>query len=114
ASGPSLTRADCEKAQEWAQEEGRGVIVVNTSFRVAPWADVLYAMDLAWWKTYWPEVMRVFRGERIAPFKSPYARKIRFDGARNSGASAIALAAYAGARRIILIGYDCQYTGGRR
>src|SRR5690606_33987929 len=66
------------------------------------------------WRTYWREVRAVFRGECVAPFRSEYARKVRFVGVRNSGASAIALAAYCGARRIVLIGYDCQHTGGRR
>jgi len=31
----------------------------------------------------------------------------------NSGAGAIALAAKAGARRVLLLGYDCQKTGGK-
>lgn len=32
----------------------------------------------------------------------------------NSGAGAISLAARGGAKRIILLGYDCQHTGGKR
>jgi hypothetical protein len=31
----------------------------------------------------------------------------------NSGAAAISLAAARGARRVVLLGYDCQLTGGR-
>ena len=31
----------------------------------------------------------------------------------NSGAACIRLAAMAGARRIVLLGYDCQKTGGK-
>ena len=31
----------------------------------------------------------------------------------NSGAGAIAMAAKAGATRVILLGYDCQRTGGK-
>jgi len=46
ASGPSLTRADVERVREWRQEAGaptkRRVIVVNTSYKIAPWADALY------------------------------------------------------------------------
>ena len=30
----------------------------------------------------------------------------------NSGAGAMMLAYYAGARRVIMLGYDCQHTGG--
>lgn len=33
---------------------------------------------------------------------------------RNSGAGAVALAARWGARRIVLVGFDCQHTGGQR
>lgn len=31
----------------------------------------------------------------------------------NSGAACIAMAAQAGAKRIIMLGYDCQKTGGK-
>lgn len=32
----------------------------------------------------------------------------------NSGAAALAQAAWWGAKRIVLLGYDCQHTGGRK
>lgn len=32
----------------------------------------------------------------------------------NSGAASMMLAYYAGARRIIMLGYDCQHTGGAK
>lgn len=32
---------------------------------------------------------------------------------RNSGAGAINLAAHLGAKSIVLLGYDCQHTGGK-
>lgn len=43
ASGPSLTQSDCDKIK------GRKSIVVNSSCRFAPWADVLYFTDQGWY-----------------------------------------------------------------
>src|SRR5690606_3319410 len=72
ASGPSLTADDCEAVKAWrAQEEGRGVIVTNTTFRLCPWADVLYALDAAWWKQYLREVRQVFTGALVTPQRVP-------------------------------------------
>lgn len=70
-------------------------------------------MDRAWWKQYGDEAIAKFSGDRVAPQTYPGARREKFSSTRNSGAGAIALAAHWGARRIVLIGYDCQKTGGR-
>lgn len=120
ASGPSLSADDCAHVQAWrAAAPGRGVIVVNTSFRAAPWADVLYAMDNAWWTRHRIEVRQLFRGRCFARWRS-MGPDVHAVGAGisqrlqpNSGAAAIELAAHWGARRIVLLGYDCQRTDGR-
>ncbi|KAF0804925.1 hypothetical protein A6D6_02689 [Alcanivorax xiamenensis] len=71
-------------------------------------------MDRAWWKVHRAEVARGFRGDRHAAvdrcYDIPKAPSRHFG---NSGAGAIALAAWHGAQRVILLGYDCQKTGGR-
>lgn len=115
ASGPSLTPQDCERVRRWREAApGRAVIVVNTTFRLAPWADVLYAMDAAWWNAHIDEVRRTFRGRMINPWREMRGvERVRFEHRRNSGAGAISLAAHWGARRIVLLGYDCQRTGGQ-
>lgn len=115
ASGPSLTPQDCETVRRWREAApGRAVIVVNTTFRLAPWADVLYAMDAAWWNAHIDEVRRTFRGRLINPWREMRGvERVRFEHRRNSGAGAISLAAHWGARRIVLLGYDCQRTGGQ-
>ncbi|HBO5821564.1 TPA: hypothetical protein L4747_005160 [Pseudomonas aeruginosa] len=114
ASGPSLTADDCETVRAWREEEaGRGVIVTNTTFRLCPWADVLYAMDAAWWRVHGEEAANAFGGELCAPLTFPGVKRIRFHHFQNSGAGAASLASFWGARRIILLGYDCQKTGGR-
>lgn len=113
ASGPSLTEADCESVRI----SGRPVIVTNTTFRRCPWADVLFAFDYRWWREYRAEVAS-FKGARVC------CSQIKQEGVQvliqqdwyqhfhNSGASAIALAVVSGARRILLLGYDCQKTYG--
>lgn len=117
ASGPSLTRKDAERVRQWRNAgDDRRVIVTNTTFQMAPWADVLYAMDSAWWRRYRRDVEEQFRGERltVARGRAPGATRVDIPRGGNSGAGAISLAYHRGARRLILLGYDCQYTGGKR
>jgi hypothetical protein len=114
ASGPSLTLADVEKV--W----GTGpVIVVNTTFRMARWADVLVAYDAKWWKEYRGEVEETFRGEKVAFSPSiPGTQSLRqvpwLWSFRNSGACALGLAVVTRPARILLLGFDCQRTGGKK
>lgn len=57
-SGASAT------AERVAQLRGRvRVIVVNTSYQLAPWADVLYACDLKWWD--WHKGAPEFSGLKV-------------------------------------------------
>jgi hypothetical protein len=125
ASGPSLTEEDV------AHVKGRAkVIVINATFRLAPWADVLYAADYPFWRTYVDEIRAKFRGEWWSV--SERAREefgsywIRHSGDRglskhsdtingggNSGYQGVHLAATFGASRILLLGFDMQNTDGR-
>lgn len=122
--GPSVN------AEAVAKLKGRcRVIVVNNSFRIAPWADVLYAADWKWWSAY-PDALK-FAGLKVAPPDERAAESWRlthiglFDkgdmrlsmelgklsrgGFGNSGAQAVNLALQFGARRILLLGLD--FTG---
>jgi len=133
ASGPSLTSEAVEAVRAWAceiQPQRRKVIVINSTFKVAPWADVLYGADRTWWDYYAEEAAQEFHGERWT--QSPDAarkhglrhiqceRRIGLssiagvinDGG-NSGYQAIGLAADFGAREITLLGYDMQRTGNK-
>lgn len=113
ASGPSLTAEDCERVR------GLPVIVTNSTFRLVPWADVLYAMDAAWWRVHIKEVEKSFPGERVCAvllpsrFGAGCMKSFGFRPYNNSGAGAISLALYGGASRVLLLGYDQQHTGGR-
>lgn len=116
ASGPSLTAEDCETVRQMALP----TIAANTSFRRALWADAVYAMDRAWWTEYHEEVAATFHGERYCWSKmaEKYGATVTdgmpgFIGFRNSGANAVSLAITAGAREVLLLGFDCQRTGGQ-
>jgi hypothetical protein len=95
-------------------------VVVNTSFRIAPWADALYAMDDVWWKTHIEEVRTKFKGARysvnnLAKHYDCQQLPKPFTSHGNSGAGAIRMAASGGAARIILLGYDMKHgDGGKR
>jgi hypothetical protein len=114
ASGPSLTSEDCEAVRSLPS------IVTNTTFRMAPWATVLLAHDLSWWREYAAEVAETFPGERVCVTRgaarygaqSLYGQ-MWFKPVTNSGACAISLAVAAQAVTVLLIGYDCQKTDGQ-
>ena len=117
ASGPSLTLEDCETVRA----SGHPVIVTNTTFRLCPWADVLFAFDGKWWKEYCKEVEAKFKGAKMTCSSAGAAYGAKsllyqdwYNPFGNSGASAVSLAVAAGARKIVLIGYDCQKTDDGR
>jgi hypothetical protein len=130
ASGPSLTVEQCAIATA-AQQTGRcRIIVINSTWRLLPGADALYAADGRWWDTYIRDVRAGFAGELwtqdepAAPKHGlNYIRSVRGAGlpvetdricrGSNSGYQAMSLAYRFGARKIVLIGYDMQRTGGR-
>lgn len=89
--------------------------MTNTTYQLCPWADVLYAMDRAWWKRYIDDVRSTFKGELACPLSRCFSvPKVAFAHGENSGVGAIALAHHWGAQRIILLGYDVMATGGKR
>jgi hypothetical protein len=116
--GPSLTKADVEACRGKTR-----VIAVNDAYRIAPFADVLYACDEKWWK--WHQGVPSFTGLKygmaIRPGKYPDVQRLTDTGVeglereptglrtgRNGGYQAINLAVHLGAARILLLGYDMQ------
>jgi hypothetical protein len=78
-------------------------------FKFAPWADAMFAMDRAWWRMYLKDVSAKFTGARYTSSKNVRGSvTVDLGGAGNSGSAAIRLAAYLGANRVVLIGYDCK------
>lgn len=126
ATGPSLSKQDIAHART----RGAALVAVNDAYRLAPWADVLYACDPEWWDHH--AGVPDFAGERWTQDEGA-ARRWRLNyvaGNRrgkgfdltgagincgdNSGYQGINLALAMGARRVVLLGFDMQATGGRR
>lgn len=136
ASGPSLTGEDVQATRGKAE-----VIVVNDCWRLAPWADHLYAADHAWWNYHGESVVAGFQGKRwtqqpiskprpeqkdvierfrLMPVGGKWERGLGTDCIHypdvggNSGYQAINLAYLLGATQIILLGYDMQRQGDQK
>lgn len=134
ASGESLTEEQCEAARQWQMRApNRYAIAINTSFRRALWADVLYACDGQWWKTvdpktglsYYAEAVSCFGGELwtqdqvvAKEYNLRYIASRKGNGlsrhpafifqGNNSGYQAMNLAYLAGVEQITLLGFDCK------
>lgn len=118
ATGPSLTQAQCDAAK------GEPAIVVNDAYRVAPWADVLYAADAQWWDEH-PKALE-FSGLKVTCMASVRDDRVKLlkqhavegfkpetDGVctgGNSGYQAIQIAIHAKAQTIKLYGFDMDGT----
>lgn len=125
-TGPSLS----DEQLAIAAGSGARIIAVNCAWRDLPRADVLYAGDYGWWRTYRHEVADSgFAGERwtISPearrdFGVKLAKMVRGSGLPteagvffgcDSGYQAVQLALWWGAARVVLIGYDQSHDGPR-
>jgi len=76
-------------------------------------------MDRDWWARYYAQT-NIFEGARYTSHH-PNARhrgvawlRPPFNHYGNSGAAAISMAHQGNAERVILLGYDCQHTDGKR
>jgi len=111
--GPSLTPEAVEPLRH------HFVIAVNHAAAVAPWADMLVALD-----ANWPAEWREFAGLRVtgcedddldALYIGHRFHRVRTAGGeieiRNSGLEAIRIAAEMGASRIILVGFEPDLPG---
>jgi hypothetical protein len=113
ASGPSLTEEDCNLARV----SGYPTIVTNTTYKMCTWADILFGYDAKWWMMYIEDVKKRFKGKLIS-----YSHSVKhlgvecasnthwFRNFQHSGACAIGLAIECGARKVILLGYDCKVS----
>lgn len=116
ASGPSMNLRTAQRARR----SGHPAAVTNDTYRLAPWAALLYAADAAWWRAN-PEARRFagikvcaddsLRGADVCTLRhtgkvgfDPDPRCIRTGG--NSGYQAVHVAIQAGAARILLCGFD--------
>ena len=113
ASGPSMSKAAAEAVRHLP------CIAVNTTFQLAPWANILYGADAAWW-LHTPGALQ-FEGSKVTMEEVRGVNRIGRAGKAgysdnpaelhtygNSGAQAIQIAAKAGAKRILVLGMDMQ------
>jgi len=130
--GPSLTPEDVDYVRDKAN-----VIAINDAYKLAPWANILYACDLKWWN--WHGGVPEFKHIKATQDKKASLKydlkylqqtfiddgeagqvSLGFDAVpgnirtgRNSGYQAMHLAMQLGATKIILLGYDMQFKIGR-
>lgn len=73
-------------------------------------------MDRDWWDRYIDEVNATFEGARFSnnqQHERYRVHKVTHKCFANSGAGCVATAVAAGAKKIILLGFDCQKTDGK-
>lgn len=110
ASGPSLTEEDCAAVRD----SGVPTVAVNSSWRMAPFATVVYAGDKEYWDEYGSEISIAaerWTCRREASVKHGINWHAAY-GPYNSGSRAIQFAMERGAAKIVLIGYDCSLKYG--
>lgn len=132
ATGASLTPQQVATVRRAHQHARLAVVAVNDAFRLAPWADVLYAADSAWWKVNADDALAFvglkFTADQMTPYRcvtrlkqtgltgyDPEPGSVRTGG--NSGYQALHLAIQSGAERVLLLGYDmggAHYFGAHK
>lgn len=124
--GPSLKSQAVMALMKRCAEQSNDVwIVVNNSYKIAPWADILFFADCDWWNwngehvlKHWPEpkeivtatsdhksvrLPRIRRMWRNRNHFDPDPRKVHgYDG----GCMSVSLAYHLGATKIVLWGID--------
>lgn len=121
--GPSLIGFDIAPTQNFP------CIVVNNSFRLAPWARALHFSDRSWWVWNREDVLANWPEDRIITTANPEReeidhprikrflkdRALTFSNDRrrlygvDSGTQAVNLAYILGAKKIVLLGLDMKF-----
>jgi len=132
-SGPSLLTEDVQRAALAAAAGRIELVAVNRSWELAPQASLLYGADYDWWDDN--QGIPAFRGEKwtqdkeggvacarrwgLACIRSELRDGMSFDPGLvhqgyHSGYQLVNLVVLFGVWRILLLGFDCQSTGGKR
>ncbi|WP_086925409.1 hypothetical protein [Variovorax sp. JS1663] len=119
ASGPSMS----QEIADLVRAAGIRAIVVNDTYRLAPWADLLYAADAQWWECN-PESSD-FCGLKASVSAVPGVLQLQNTGTDgfephrmgvrtggNSGYQAVHIAIHGEASRILLCGFDMSNRAG--
>lgn len=122
ASGPSVQKEDVELLK------GRmRVLAIKRCVELAPWADAVYGCDLPWWRSvqglpdfegvklaYAPKACDEYGAKQVLIPNAADSDSLLFGaigtvgGGGNSGFQALNLAVQFGAKRILLLGFDCR------
>lgn len=127
ASGPSAGKVDLSSAKGRVK-----AIVINSSWRLAPWADILYACDAVWWDAH--DGVPEFEGLRVGRVTEATLKRriVTIDvqqknraaddeillipgvvaGGGSSGFQALNLAVQFGCKDIALVGFDARLDKG--
>lgn len=117
--GPSISQIDLQ------QLKGRRVIGCNNVYTLMPWMDVLYFMDLVWYRWHRNKLLD-FKGIKVTICRNlPEDASIRvmkrgekfgldlrpgyLSPGSNSGYGGIALAIKLGAQQVVLLGFDMTF-----
>lgn len=111
-SGPSMSEPVAQELGDLCDR----VIAVKYTHRIAPWADMLVALD-----GNWPQEFRDFAGLKVtgvadaeldALYVGHVQEQVGAVSIRNSGLAAVRIAAGMGASRIVIAGFEPE-TGNR-
>ena len=115
ASGESMS----QQVADQVHAAGIPAIVINSTFRLAPWAWMLYAADTEWWLHEKNTDAHQFAGLKVScqPLRGVHQLRVSgvggFDSSptavrtgHNSGYQSVHIAAHTGAKRILLCGMD--------
>jgi hypothetical protein len=124
ASGPSATDVDLRSAIGRTR-----FVAINNSWKLAPWADFLFACDYKWWN--WVNGCPEFQGQKVTTDYRASDNKewnvlrliARLDDDRlqsngivgwggNSGFQALNMVVNFGCKKIILVGFDATIKYG--
>lgn len=130
ASGPSLTREQTDLVGLRHKFGGFKVIAVSDSWKWARYANYIYACDRRWWDAYYHDVRtltdaKLYTMDRGAAVEHKLnwiesdkmhglGRNGKIAHGQHSGYQAINLAYLLGAKKILLLGYDCRYIDDKR
>lgn len=131
ASGPSFSAEQASLMEKVTNGTARKIAVVNNTFLRCPFADLLFASDLAWWRKYYDKVRASgFAGELWTQNRSAASKYgLNYIASRNhrglsvdpsvvyhGGSSSpmlMNLLRHFGTRQMALVGFDNQRTGGQ-
>lgn len=138
ATGPSLDQSVADECYRMKCDRDVKIIAVNDAYRLLPFADILFAADIAWWnyydgaKEFLGEKWSIYFGDRFSGERSfdlakKYGLKLvhglalpgfsmdpRYIHGCNSGFHAINIAILLGGNPIVLTGFNMQQVDGKQ